>query len=298
MKIITGSTGTNHITSDDDRQFNSAVVGTGDYVLNLGNKFAATLVNNNLVQIADGDLCMQGCHARINANTTEDVTIDTGAIGAKRIDLLVARYELNNSTGFEDVQLVIVKGAEDASTPAVPAINDNTVLRNGATIHDMALYKITLDGINVDSVEPMFTVMEKSLSALDTEIDEINSNLLELKSKVNSFSSEEKVIGTWLDGSPLYAKTYDYTFAPLINQVDTNDIDTNLVGKTVNLTGVVAEEDTGSRRVFGLNYFEDANFFNGVYVTGNDTTLRIRYKRFNAGTNLNYRVLVTRMYTK
>lgn len=187
MKIITGSTGTNHITSDDDRQFNSAVVGTGDYVLNLGNKFAATLVNNNLVQIADGDLCMQGCHARINANTTEDVTIDTGAIGAKRIDLLVARYELNNSTGFEDVQLVIVKGAEDASTPAVPAINDNTVLRNGATIHDMALYKITLDGINVDSVEPMFTVMEKSLSALDTEIDEINSNLSNLENNIPSY---------------------------------------------------------------------------------------------------------------
>lgn len=153
MKIITGSTGTTHITSDDDRQFNMAIFGNEDYVLPNGNKLAATLVNNNLITLADGDICMQGCHARIKANTSENCAIATGAVGKKRIDLICARYTLDTETGFENVELVVVKGAETTGAPVVPAINDTTELRNGATIHDMALYKVTLNGVNIESVD-------------------------------------------------------------------------------------------------------------------------------------------------
>lgn len=179
MKIITGSTGTTHITSDDDRQFNMAVVGNGDYVLNLGSKLEATLVNNNTITIADGDICMQGCHARIKANTEETCMIDTGAIGKKRIDLIVARYQLDSSTGFENVSLVVVKGNETTGTPSAPAINSNTVLREGATIHDMLLYEVNIDGINISSVVKKFNVLRTSLSSA-LEIVSFNASTGEL----------------------------------------------------------------------------------------------------------------------
>jgi len=176
MKIITGSTGTAHVTSDDDRQFNSGVVGTSDYVLPIGNKLAATLVNNNQITIADGDICMQGCHARINANTTEDLTIDTGSVGKKRIDSIVARYQLDTSSGFESVSLVVVKGTETTGTPSAPSINSSTSLRNSATIHDMELYRVTLDGINVASVTKMFTE-SSNISAVKSVADAVSSKV-------------------------------------------------------------------------------------------------------------------------
>lgn len=158
MKIVTGATGTAHVTSDDDRQFNAAVFGSGDYVLPLGSKLAATLVNNNKITLSDGDVCMQGCHARINAGTSEDLTIATGTAGKKRIDIIVARYSLDTSTGFESVSLVVVKGTATSSTPSEPAINDNTSLRSGATVHDMPLYRVNINGISVESVERMFSI--------------------------------------------------------------------------------------------------------------------------------------------
>lgn len=181
MRIITGSTGNNHVTSDDDRQFNAAIFGADNVVLPQGKRFEATLVDNNTINIADGEVVMQGCHARLNTGTTEDVVIETGAIGKQRIDLIVARYQLDTGTGFESVSLVVVKGVESTSNPAIPIINDNTSLRDGDTILDFALYKVMIDGINIDSVIPMFTPINYVMGILDTNAEQIaaiNSNLV------------------------------------------------------------------------------------------------------------------------
>ena len=45
VNIVTGRTGTEHITSDDFRAMNASVFGTGKYVFDYGQKFAATIVN-------------------------------------------------------------------------------------------------------------------------------------------------------------------------------------------------------------------------------------------------------------
>lgn len=173
IKIITGSTGSNHITSDDDRQFNNAIYGDS-YVLPLGEKFKATLVDNNTITISDGDLVLQGCHARINAGTTEDVTIETGAIGVNRIDLIVARYELDSVTGYEDVNLVVIKG-EESVNPVAPAYNTGS-LRNGANVVDMPLYKVSITGISIEEVQQLFTVSE----FIAKSVERLNSNLTNL----------------------------------------------------------------------------------------------------------------------
>lgn len=193
MKIITGSTGTNHVTSDDDRQFNAGILGSGDYVLPNGSKLAATLVNNNKITIADGDVCIGGCHARINANTTEDVAIATGAVGKKRIDLIVAHYELDVSTGYESVSIKVVKGTETTGSPVAPAINSNTSMRDGATVHDMALYKVTLNGINVESVTQMFEV-SSTIKEAKSKADEASGTANSAKTKVDNLTTDIKYI--------------------------------------------------------------------------------------------------------
>lgn len=168
MRIITGSTGSRHVTSDDDRQFNSGIWGNGSQVINIGECFKATLVDNNTITISDGEIVMQGCHARLNAGQSEDLTIETGTIGRNRIDLIVARYQLDTATGYESVDLEVIKGTESASTPATPAINDTKNLRNGDTILDFPLYKLTINGVNVTEVKRLFTPADSIQKQIET----------------------------------------------------------------------------------------------------------------------------------
>ena len=48
VNIVTGMTGTAHITSDDDRCFNASIIGKGEYVFDYGKKFSVDIINNNL----------------------------------------------------------------------------------------------------------------------------------------------------------------------------------------------------------------------------------------------------------
>lgn len=260
MRIITGSTGNNHVTSDDDRQFNAAIFGADSVVLPQGKRFEATLVDNNTINIADGEVVMQGCHARLNTGTTEDVVIETGAIGKQRIDLIVARYQLDTGTGFESVSLVVVKGVESTSNPAIPIINDNTSLRDGDTILDFALYKVMIDGINIDSVTPMFTPIDYVMGILDTNAEQIaaiNSNLTQLEQKVESgltYSTDEHIVGKWIDGRDVYEKTYSAKNIDIFNT--TQIIDASFNSNNVELIGCekVFIFSDGAQAVTSYNY--------------------------------------------
>ena len=75
MKIITGYTGTPHVTSNAAQGFNQGVIGSGNYMLDVGNKFAAVLTDATTVTISDGEGVMQGVHFRIDPGTSESVTI-------------------------------------------------------------------------------------------------------------------------------------------------------------------------------------------------------------------------------
>jgi hypothetical protein len=115
MKIITGATGETHVTSNNDGEFNSAIFGTGLIVLNLGNQLAYTVVDNNTITIADGDLVFQGRHALIEPNTTDTLTITTGTVDINRNDLIVAHYEIDTDTGYESLTLEVLTGTESTA---------------------------------------------------------------------------------------------------------------------------------------------------------------------------------------
>jgi len=149
MQIITGKTGSNHVTSDDDRNLHAGIFGNGSYVLNTGLKLSATIESANVIRLASGDICHQGTHARIPFGEYEDVQIDNGTTGYKRKDLIVARYE--KAGGIESMSIEVIKGTPAASDPMEPEYNDADILE-GATLSDMPLYVVTLDGVNIDSV--------------------------------------------------------------------------------------------------------------------------------------------------
>lgn len=169
MEIITGYTGIEHVQSADDASLYRGIFGLDDYVLNVGSKLEANIVDNNTVRIMDGDVIIQGHQGRIRANDYNEVTIDNGTPGEQRNDLIVARYLKNTETGVESIKLEVVKGS-----PAVEATDPETIkedLKIGGTQRDFALYRVSLDGINLKSVTSLFSTTP-SLAAVEQNIDE------------------------------------------------------------------------------------------------------------------------------
>lgn len=147
MNIVTGYTGTPHVTSNAVQAFNQGVVGAGNHVLDVGSRFAAVLTDANTVTVSDGEGMIQGVHFRIDPGTTDTVTISNGTVGYMRYDYICARYTKNPTTGQESVALVVVEGTPSADDPQVPTLTTGNIL-DGATVVDFALYLIYVDGLN------------------------------------------------------------------------------------------------------------------------------------------------------
>ena len=73
MQIVTGKTGTPHVTSVQDRALNQGLAGRDTYILDTGQKLAPEIYSANEIHIKDGALMVQGCLC----------TVDNGGVGKK-----------------------------------------------------------------------------------------------------------------------------------------------------------------------------------------------------------------------
>lgn len=83
MELITGVSATDHIDSQDDADFQKAITGPDNYVLNIGRKMEAELLSNNVVRVHDGSLIHQGRHVIIPEGESEEVIIEYGTQGKR-----------------------------------------------------------------------------------------------------------------------------------------------------------------------------------------------------------------------
>lgn len=156
LHLVTGYAGVNHITSADHGAMHAHLLRSGDFVLAAGGNLAAAIVTNNQVRISDGELMQQGRHVRLAPGTYVDMTIDNGAQDMRRHDLIVARYTRDPDTGIEDSNLVVLKGTAAASNPADPSITTGDLNANKDTLHDTPLYRVRLNGLNIEGVDALF----------------------------------------------------------------------------------------------------------------------------------------------
>ena len=164
VHLVTGYAGRGHVTSAAEGLFNAGVCGLDRYVLQTGTRFAASITNNNLITIGAGDLVDQGRHISIPTNTTMDISVENGTQGRKRYDLIVMRYNKDAATSVESASLAIIKGAETAGTPVLPACITGDIF-SGALQDDTPLYQVYINGLTLESVTPLFTVID-SLAGL------------------------------------------------------------------------------------------------------------------------------------
>lgn len=157
MNIVTGKTDTAHVTSADARAFQAGVVGLDNYVLGTGSKFAYNIDSANKITLSDGDLVINGCHARIPYGSSESLTIETGTVGYNRADLIVAEYTL--SSGKEDVSLKVIRGTPSQGTAQTPSYVHGSILENDTTV-DMPLFVVNISGVNLTSVAQLFAVID------------------------------------------------------------------------------------------------------------------------------------------
>ncbi len=156
LELITGFSGTEHISSADDGAGYASIVGKGEYVsAETGEGFRAELVDSNTVRIYDGDAWFGGRHIRLAKGTYVDVKIDSGTQGRQRNDLIVIRYTKDASTEKEKAEFVAIKGTPTTGTPADPSYKAGSPLDGDLTC-DFRLYRIHLNALTVDAPVKLF----------------------------------------------------------------------------------------------------------------------------------------------
>ena len=192
MRIITGATGTNHVTSADDRSLHAGIFGNSNYVLDTGKRLAATEGENNTIYIASGDIIHKGTHARIEAGAQEILSIDSATDGYKRYDLIVSKY--TNTGGIEMEKLYVIKG-DEGTDPDLPDYTQGDIL-NGDLEDDFPLYLIEVEGVNIKAITPMFSVLSTRLYNIYTK-EEANERMDELYVKaIEQLSQTNKYVET------------------------------------------------------------------------------------------------------
>lgn len=155
--LITGArNNTPHVTSADDGSLNGAIFGDGVYITKRGEQLRTEIISNNLVRLFDGDLIIEGRQVRIEPSSYVDLTINNGDAGTKRNDLIVAHYEYDVDTATESVDFIVIEGTASAN-PVDPEYTEGSIL-DGDLEADFPLYRVSIDGINIVSVERLVDV--------------------------------------------------------------------------------------------------------------------------------------------
>ena len=175
MKIMSGKTGAPHVTSQQFRQLVEGTVGQGSYILNSGENLEAELSSNNLLKIRSGIMSHHGNLSIVDIETYDEVTIQNGTQGMKRIDLIVNRYTKNDETGIEENEWVVIMGTPDAESPVAPAYTEGN-LQEGDLVDDCPVFEVHLDGINVTEVVNLLSV-SPDIPALNASLADMLSLL-------------------------------------------------------------------------------------------------------------------------
>lgn len=195
MKIISGKTGSPHVTSQQFRQIFEGIIGDESCILPCGENLTPELQTNNSLKIRSGLMYHHGNVSTVELGTYDEVTIQNGTQGMKRIDLVVNRYTREEESGTEKNEWIVIQGTPHASSPVVPDYTEGN-LQDGDLVDDCPYLEVHLDGINVTEVKQLLSVA----NAMST----INKYLSEnFRLSATEIATHEK----WIDGKRIYSMT-------------------------------------------------------------------------------------------
>lgn len=285
MKIVSGRTGSPHVTSQQFRQMLEGILGRDSYILTSGENLKPELSSNNLLKIRSGMMCHHGCISCVEIGTYDEVTLTNGSHGMQRIDLVVNRYTRNAETEVEKCEWKVITGTAKASNPAVPTYTKGN-LQEGDLVDECPVFEIHYNGINVTEV--------KSLLSVAGSLAELNGKL---EKKVDAttlgFEISEIFTGQYLNSKPIYQKMISVGVLP---NNTTKSISTGITGADyiwVDMENSFAFNHGAS---YPIPYVDPKTVANsiGVRITNNGATVIV-----STGTNWStYSGGITLRYTK
>jgi len=153
QKMITGYTppeAMGHIAADDDAQiYRGAFTRSG--ILEADNMLAATIIDNNTVQLASGAYSNQGFVLSIPGGLTETLTVLNGTPGMMRSDLIISEFQRGGGDVPDSHVLRVLLGSESVSSPIDPSLQQDD-LSAGGTLRQEAVFRISLLGQQIVGV--------------------------------------------------------------------------------------------------------------------------------------------------
>ena len=216
MKIVTGKTGTPHVTSRQFRGMMEGIIGQDSYIITHGENLEPELVTNNKLKIKSGMMCHRGNISTVEIGTYDEVTIQNGTQGMKRIDLIVNRYSKVEGTGIEKNNWVVIQGTPAAEDPVAPAYTEGN-LQEGDLVDDCPVFEAHLDGINVTEIKKLLivspsinpdlaeTVYDRSAMPIADFYDVTDFDLRKRGNEVFFNTSLSMQSGTQFDPNTLYS---------------------------------------------------------------------------------------------
>lgn len=181
LELVTGYWGMEHVTAEQDADLNAGIIGSGNYVLNIGEKMRAEAVSANQVRIFDGVFMAYGRQCILGDGEYEDVTIENGTPGLVRNDMIVVKYKKDEESGKENATFAVLKG-ETGSVVKDPVPNRQDI-RSGAFESEVPMYRVKINGLAIEKIEPLFSIpmtnddLSKKASDLDTKVKNMSSAL-------------------------------------------------------------------------------------------------------------------------
>lgn len=163
--LITGYWGEPHVTSENDRGINAAIFGAGRFILPVGEQFRAEYIGNNTVRMYDGKLMNNGAAAGIPAGEYIDLLIPEAGQGMNRNDLIIFQYSQDRSTLIEKGVFIVLSGDETSGTATDPALSQQDILTNEATLDQMALWRVSVSGTVISAPVQLFEVSKNIKNA-------------------------------------------------------------------------------------------------------------------------------------
>lgn len=181
LELVTGYWGIEHVTAEQDADLNAGIIGSGNYVLNIGEKMRAEAVSANQVRIFDGVFIAYGRQCILGDGEYEDITIENGTPGLLRNDMIVVKYKKDEESGKENVTFAVLKG-ETGSVGKDPVPNKQDI-RSGAFESEVPMYRVKINGLAIEKIEPLYSIpmtnddLSKKTSDLDTKVKNMSSAL-------------------------------------------------------------------------------------------------------------------------
>lgn len=201
-ELITGTKGTPHVTSTQDRSIYEKIIGKGSYILDDNELLEPELQSNQSLRIRSGMLYHHGSITEVKRNTYDEVTIANGSQGMKRIDLVVLRYTKNPETEIEEMNWVVIQGTPAASDPVAPAYTEGN-MQEGDLTDDCPFCEVHLDGIQVTEVVKLMEVLDGSLESLNSKIPDVFYEEVALHYYSGSYMTGTVNVGKQFAGRPV-----------------------------------------------------------------------------------------------